>query len=114
MSNAIFVAVVIAVVVAMFVMRTVGKTSPEEAHRLVEAGALLIDVRTPGEFSSGHLPNARNIPVQALGGRTGELGPKDSTIVLYCRSGARSGSAKRVLEANGFTDVHDLGAMSRW
>jgi rhodanese-related sulfurtransferase len=43
-----------------------------------------------------------------------ELGRKDERIVVYCRSGARSASAKRTLESAGYTKVFDLGAMSRW
>ena len=43
-----------------------------------------------------------------------ELGPKDTTLIVYCRSGVRSASAKRKLEAAGYAQVHDLGAMSRW
>ena len=53
-------------------------------------------------------------PTRVASGRTGELGKKDQPIVVYCRSGARSGSAKRMLESAGFTAVYDLGAMSRW
>ena len=57
----------------------------EEARRLVESGARLVDVRTPGEFAAGHLPGAINIPVQDLERRLHELGPKQAPIVVYCR-----------------------------
>jgi phage shock protein E len=105
-------AVVLAAVYLFSLSR--GSVSSPEAHRLVEAGALLVDVRTPGEFSAGHLPGAVSLPVQELEPRMAELGGKDRPIVVYCRSGSRSGRAKRVLEGAGFTAVHDLGAMSRW
>lgn len=85
-----------------------------EAHQIVEAGARLVDVRTPEEFDAGHIDGAVNIPVQDLPARMDELGRKDEPIVVYCRSGARSGSAKRTLEAAGYTKVVDLGPMSRW
>lgn len=83
------------------------------ARALVAEGALLVDVRSPGEFAGGHLPNARNIPVDALGARIGELNA-DQVIVVYCRSGARSANAARLLRAEGFGQVHDLGGMGRW
>jgi phage shock protein E len=85
-----------------------------EAHQIVESGARLIDVRTAEEFSAGHIEGAVNIPVQELPARIGELGAKNDPIVVYCRSGARSGSAKRMLESAGYTKVFDLGPMSRW
>lgn len=86
----------------------------EEARRLVEAGARLLDVRTAGEYRAGHLPGAVHIPLQELERRMKEAGPRDGTVVAYCLSGARSAHAKRLLLAHGFTRVHDLGAMSRW
>lgn len=85
-----------------------------DARRLVEAGARLVDVRTPEEFAAGHIPGAVNIPVQELDRRIGELEPKERTVVVYCRSGNRSGSAARMLKSAGYAEVHDLGAMSRW
>jgi rhodanese-related sulfurtransferase len=91
-----------------------GKVSSEDARALVEKGATLVDVRTPGEFAAGHIDGAMNIPVDVLGGRSRELPDKDAPIVVYCRSGARSGRAAKILSSNGYTNVHDLGAMSRW
>lgn len=91
-----------------------GKTPGLEAARLVEAGALLVDVRTPEEFSAGHLEGAVNVPLAELERRVADLGDPSRSIVLYCRSGARSGRAKRLLEQRNFTDVRDVGAMSRY
>jgi len=91
-----------------------GVVSPEEAHRQVERGALLLDVRTPEEFAQGHLPGARNVPVQVLESRLAEVGDAASPVVVYCRSGARSARAKSILVRHGFVDVSDLGAMSRY
>lgn len=84
-----------------------------KARALVGAGATLLDVRSPGEFASGHLPGAVNIPVDQLGGRTGEV-EKTRPVVVYCRSGGRSRSAANTLVAAGFQQVHDLGPMSAW
>lgn len=83
------------------------------AREKVEAGAILLDVRTPGEFNSGHIEGAINIPVNDLESRISEL-PADKEVVVYCRSGARSSSAKRILESKGISQVYDLGSISRW
>jgi rhodanese-related sulfurtransferase len=91
-----------------------GDVRGEEARKLVAGGARLLDVRTSREFAAGHLPGAVNIPVGDLGRRMHSLGPKDRPIVAYCQSGQRSGLAKRLLMANGFTAIHNLGAMSSW
>lgn len=91
-----------------------GDVSGSEARGLVEAGARLLDVRTPGEFADGHLDGAINIPLGDLDRRMSELDPKDRPIVVYCRSGSRSARAADKLEGAGYNAVHDLGAMSRW
>jgi phage shock protein E len=91
-----------------------GDISGGAARKLVQSGARLVDVRSPDEFAAGHIPGAINIPVQQLEARMHELEPKDGTVVLYCRSGRRSGDAARKLKGAGFVLVHDLGAMSRW
>jgi rhodanese-related sulfurtransferase len=113
MSTEMIVAVAIAVAAWFFLFRY-GKTSSAEAHRLVESGARLVDVRTPGEFAGGHLPGALNIPLSDLEARAGELKKDPKPVVLYCASGVRSGQAKRILASAGIAEVYDLGAMSRW
>lgn len=85
-----------------------------QAKALVANGAKLVDVRTPGEFTDKHIPNAVNIPVQELASRMKELEPKDQPLVLYCRSGNRSGIAAEQLRSAGFTKLYDLGAMTAW
>jgi rhodanese-related sulfurtransferase len=106
------VAVVLAVAYSMFVK--IGNVTSAEARQLVQAGARLVDVRTPGEFVAGHIPGAINIPVQQLDARMSELQPKSAAVVVYCRSGHRSGNAARKLKDAGFAAIHDLGPMSRW
>lgn len=97
-----------------FASSRTGKVDPASAKQLVQQGALLLDVRTPQEFQAGHLEGARNVPVGELSQRLDELGERETPVVVYCRSGARSSRAKKVLEASGFQRVSDLGAMSRW
>ena len=67
----------------------------------------LLDVRTPGEFAAGHLEGARNVPVDDLRDRLGELN-RDSETVVYCKVGFRGYLAARILQQNGFADVKNL------
>jgi phage shock protein E len=83
----------------------------DQAVAWVNDGAVLLDVRTPGEFASGHLDGAVNIPVDELADRLGEI--EGDQVVVYCRSGHRSAKAAAVLEGAG-KQVTDLGAMGNW
>jgi rhodanese-related sulfurtransferase len=112
--NLVALAAFIAIAGLYYWFTMAGKTPSSEARRLVADGAKLVDVRTPVEFSAGHVPGALNLPLGDLESRLGELGDRKAPLVLYCRSGARSGQAKRLLESKGFQRVHDVGAMSRY
>ncbi len=74
---------------------------------------LLLDVRTPQEFASGHIPGAVNISLQTLESRLNEL-PTDQPIVVYCRSGNRSATAANLLLRRGFAPLYDLGGILTW
>lgn len=78
--------------------------------------ALVLDVRTPGEYGEGHVPNAVNIPHSELASRLSELNSSsDRPIVVYCKSGRRAGMAANVLQGAGYTDLHHLaGDMDGW
>jgi rhodanese-related sulfurtransferase len=89
-----------------------GAVNGSRARELVAGGALLLDVRTPEEFSSAHVPGAKNIPVDDLGQATSKL-DRRQPIVTYCEVGTRSARAASYLRQRGFT-VHDLGSMSDW
>jgi rhodanese-related sulfurtransferase len=65
---------------------------------------LLIDVRQPSEYASGHIPNAINIPLQTLAENLDQI-PKDRPVVLYCTSGYRTGMGVMTLEMLGYTNV---------
>jgi len=89
---------------------------PSKLVELVEKKSepfLLVDVRTQEEYRSGHIPGALNIPVDTIGAKP-PTPQKDALIILYCRSGNRSGTAKRILEQAGYTRVVNFGAVSRW
>lgn len=76
---------------------------------------LILDVRSVGEFRSGHIPNAKNIPVQELSSKINNLDKyKDDDIVVYCASGGRSSSAANILSKNGFNKVYDLGGIGNY
>ncbi len=77
----------------------------------IQAGALVVDVRTVDEFLDGAYPGAINIPVGELLSRLNELGPKDRPIVLYCATGSRSALAAKLLKVSGFKDVTNAGGL---
>ncbi|RUS45072.1 rhodanese-like domain-containing protein [Cohnella sp. AR92] len=75
---------------------------------------VLIDVREPGEFKSGHIPGARNVPLSQLQGRLGDI-PKGQPVLLYCRSGMRSKTAARLLLRSGYSELaHLQGGLGGW
>jgi phage shock protein E len=78
---------------------------------LVANGAVIVDVRTPGEFASGHVKGSLNIPLDTLQSRLKEL-PADKPIITCCASGMRSGTAKSVLLNSGFKEVYNGGSWS--
>ena len=94
---------------------TIGQVALLE--RMEDADApLVLDVRTPEEYESGHVPGAVNLPYDQLAGRLGELdAPEDREIVVYCERGGRAGRAESTLREAGYTAVRHLeGDMSGW
>jgi rhodanese-related sulfurtransferase len=85
-----------------------GSTTPTEAT----AASILIDVRTPEEFSAGHVQGARNLDLTggAFEAALPGLDP-GASYVLYCRSGNRSAQAAALMASAGFTTVSDLGSL---
>lgn len=80
----------------------------EQGWQWIEHGALVVDVRTPQEFQSGHLDEAVNYPLSDIEQHFANI-DKNQPIVVYCRSGARSGRAYDFLISQGFTQVHNAG-----
>lgn len=79
-------------------------------------GTILLDVRTPAEFASGHLPAAKNIDIEGadFANQIAAL-DKKATYAVYCRSGNRSGTALEQMTAAGFSHVYDLaGGIGAW
>jgi len=74
----------------------------------IKDGAFLVDVRSPGEFASGSVKGAVNVPLERIAGELTRFKGK-SNIIVFCRSGNRSSQAKRILEQNGFENVINGG-----
>lgn len=81
---------------------------PVDYKELLQNGAHVVDVRTPNEYKGGHIKGSRNIPLQNLSNSFKKL-DTNKPMIVCCASGARSGSAKRLLESNGFTSVYNGG-----
>ncbi|MDG1479548.1 MAG: rhodanese-like domain-containing protein [Myxococcota bacterium] len=81
----------------------------------LSAGAVVLDVRTTGEFAGGHIAGAVNVPVGALSERVDELEAwRGQEIAIICQSGGRSAQAAAMLEGSGFTVANVLGGMGAW
>lgn len=111
--DALPVAIGVGIAAVLWRLMRGAQVDPREAADQVARGALLVDVRSPDEFAAGHLPDALNVPLNQIGAwaRAQSTPP---AVVLYCRSGTRSGMAARKLKRLGFRSVFDLGSASRW
>jgi rhodanese-related sulfurtransferase len=90
------------------------EVDPGRARRLIDLGALVLDVREPDEYAAGHVSGSRLIPLGVLSRHLAEL-PRDRDIVVVCRSGRRSGEAVRALQQAGFDKAVNLaGGMLAW
>lgn len=105
----------LAAVAAFLVSRKITqgrKAPPETVLAKIKGGALVVDVRTAEEFAGGAYRKAKNVPLDRLQARIGELGAKTRPIVVYCASGSRSAQATGMLRKAGFTDVTNAGGLS--
>ena len=80
---------------------------------LAAQGAIILDVRSKGEYSAGHIKGSLNIPMDALSQNLSKLKDKNRPIITCCASGMRSASAKSILKANGYAVVHNGDGWSR-
>ncbi|MGZ4034925.1 MAG: rhodanese-like domain-containing protein [Bacteroidia bacterium] len=79
-----------------------------DLKELIKNGAIIVDVRTKGEYQGGSIKGSINIPLDTLGNNLSKL-KKDQTIITCCASGMRSASAKSMLKSKGFNEVHNGG-----
>ena len=87
-----------------------GMGTKTDYSELVKQGAIILDVRSKGEFEGGHIKGSLNIPVDQLPNNLAKLKDKNKCIVCCCASGMRSGSAKRILESRGYNAVFNAGS----
>ncbi len=97
-------------------LSNVKQLNVNDAVRLMNDDAIILDVRESSEYSTGHIPNAIHIPMSSLVKRINELEKyKQKNILAYCRSGSRSNSACRTLSKQGFESVNNLsGGIMSW
>jgi len=106
--------VVIALVTALLLLKRRGRISAKAARECLRSGALVIDVRSSGEFTAGHLARAINIPlseVESVIAR--KTKDKGQVLLLHCQSGKRSEEARKKLKALGYENAFDLGSYAR-
>lgn len=77
---------------------------------LVKQGAIILDVRSKAEYSSGHIKGSVNIPVDQVSSQLSKLKDKNKAIITCCASGMRSGVAKGLLQASGYKQVLNGGS----
>ena len=103
-----------AVVAVVWLIKKAGQISAKDALEYLKNGALVIDVRSRGEFSSGRLAKAINLPLDeietALPKRVKD---KNQVLLLHCASGMRSGVAKNKLKSMGYMNAFNLGSYGR-
>jgi phage shock protein E len=103
-----------AALAAFATYRRAGQIPTRKAVEFLKQGALVIDVRTPAEFRSGHLPCAINIPHDEVQFQIARHAPdKERVLLLHCQSGMRSALAKKKLTALGYRNTFDLGSYFR-
>jgi phage shock protein E len=95
-----------------FLRKLFGLSPATDYAQLVKDGAIIVDVRSKGEFDGGHIKGAINIPVDQLTNNLDKLKDKNKTIITCCASGMRSTVAKNTLKSNGYSQVFNGGGWS--
>tara|TARA_Y100000816_G_scaffold153887_1_gene109647 strand:+ start:312 stop:653 length:342 start_codon:yes stop_codon:yes gene_type:complete len=89
--------------------------SKDAINFVEDSNYYFLDVRTTREHTDGAIPNTDCIPLQELSQRLGELNDyRDKKVIVYCRSGNRSGKATKILKENGFDAFNLIGGMNSW
>ncbi len=106
--------IVVALLGILLLLKRGGQVSAKDAREYLRTGAVVIDVRSAGEFTAGHLAKAINIPlseIEAVIAR--KVKDKNQVLLLHCQSGGRSGEARRKLKALGYSHTFNLGSYGR-
>ena len=88
-----------------------GLSPKADYTKLVKEGAIILDVRTKGEYAGGHILGSLNISLDQLSENLHRLADKEKPIITCCASGIRSAAAKNILKSNGYSAVYNAG---RW
>lgn len=91
--------------------------SPEEAKAMMDrGGVVIVDVREPEEYKEGHVPGARLLSLGTIDAETAAqvIPSKDSTVLVYCRSGVRSKKGAAKLAGLGYEKIYDFGGILQW
>ena len=116
-NSLIYIAIGVVVFIVFKMLGNVGtkKISHAKAKEMMDNDVIILDVREAYEFSSGHIKNAINLPLgRVQNGITKVTSDKEKTILVYCLSGSRSGSAARSLHSLGYNNAHNIGGISSW
>lgn len=92
-------------------MLGIGKKS-ESVKEFIDKGAVIIDVRTPGEFREGHINGSKNIPLDTIFSKVAEIKKLNKPVIVCCRSGMRSGQAASILKNSGIEVMNGGGYKS--
>jgi rhodanese-related sulfurtransferase len=80
-----------------------------DIQEFVAKGAVIIDVRSPGEFSGGHIKGSKNIPLDTIGSKINEIKKGNKPVIACCASGMRSAQATSILKQNGIEVINGGG-----
>jgi rhodanese-related sulfurtransferase len=106
--------IVVALLAILLSLKNGGQISAKDARAYLRSGAVVIDVRSAGEFTTGHLARAINIPLSEIETVIArKVKDKNQVLLLHCGNGARSGEARRKLKALGYTNSYNLGSYGR-
>jgi phage shock protein E len=113
--TATFSVILLAILVILYLL--IQRSNLDAAHSVsdyLHRGALLVDVRSPSEFSGGHLPGAINLPLNQLDTLLPRYAPsKHQMLLIHCKSGMRSSLAVKRLKRQGYVNTLNLGSYSR-
>jgi len=84
----------------------------ENIKDFMDKGAVIIDVRTVGEFREGHIKNSKNIPLDTISSKVNEIKRLEKPVIVCCRSGMRSAQANSILKSNGIDSMNGGGWQS--
>jgi phage shock protein E len=84
----------------------------ESIQEFIEKGAVIIDVRSPGEFAGGHIKGSKNIPLNEIGAKINEIKKQNKPVIACCASGMRSSQATSILKQNGIDAINGGGWQS--